>query len=66
MCSIDAQEKNNPSVHDDGSSGGGYPIQLNSTTEALFSLSATIYFTGCFLQALEHNILERCNMAFFC
>ena len=26
MCSIDAHDKNNPSEHDDGSSGGGYPL----------------------------------------
>ena len=33
MCSIDAHEKKNPSEHDNGSSGGGYPIPLNLTTE---------------------------------
>ena len=32
MCSIDAHEINNPSEHDDGSSGGGYPLPSNSTT----------------------------------
>ena len=32
-CYIDAHEKNNPAVNDDGSIGGGYPIPLNSTTE---------------------------------
>ena len=32
MCSINAHEKN-LSEHDDGSSGGGYPIPLNSGTE---------------------------------
>ena len=42
MCSIDAHEKN-PSEHDDGSSGGGYPLPSNSTTEALVSLGATIF-----------------------
>ena len=57
--------KNKPSEHDDGSSGGGYPIPLNSTTEALVSLSATINFIGCWLQALEHNFLEHCNMYSF-
>ena len=29
MCAIDAHEKNNPSEHDDGSSGGGYPLPSN-------------------------------------
>ena len=32
VCSIDAHEKNNPSEHDYGRSGGGYPTPLNSTT----------------------------------
>ena len=45
--------KENPLVHDDGSSGSGYTIPLNSTTEALFLLSATIDFIGCCLQGLE-------------
>ena len=57
--------KNNTLVHDDGSSGGVYPIPLNSTTGALVSLSATINFIGCCLQALERNVLELCNMYFF-
>ena len=26
MCYIDAHERNNPSEHDYGSSGGGYPL----------------------------------------
>ena len=51
MCSIDAYGKN-PSEHDDGISGGVYPIMLNSTTEALVSLSATINFIGFWLQGL--------------
>ena len=41
MCYIDAHEKKNHSEHNYGSSGGGYPIPLNSTTEALGSFSAT-------------------------
>ena len=53
MCSIDDNEKNHPSVHDDGSSDSGYTIPLNSTTEALFSLNATIDFIGCWLQVLD-------------
>ena len=61
---IAAHENNNPSEHDYGISGGGYPIPLNSTTEELVSLSATINFIGCWLQALEHKFLERCNMYF--
>ena len=52
MCSIDANEKNYPLVHDDESSGGGFPLRSNSTTEALVSLSLTIDFIGCCLQAL--------------
>ena len=32
MCSIDVNEKNNPSEHDGGSIGGGYPLPSNSTT----------------------------------
>ena len=32
MCAIDENEKNYPSEHDDGSSGGGYPLPSNSTT----------------------------------
>ena len=65
MCSIDSHEKNNLSEHDDEISGGGYPIPLNSTKEALVSLSTTIYFIGCWLQDLEHSLIERCNMYFF-
>ena len=64
MCSIDAHEKKNHSEYDDGISGGGYPITLNSIREALVSLSATIGLIGCCLQGLEHNFLERCNMFF--
>ena len=58
-------KKKNPQQHDDGSSGGGYPIPLNSTTEALVSLIVTINFIGCCLQGIEHNILERCNVYIF-
>ena len=66
MCFIDAHEKNNPSEHYDGSSSGGYPLPSNSTTEALISLSATINFIGCWMQAIENNFLERCNMYVYC
>ena len=62
MCYIDANEKENPSEYDDGSSGGGFILPLNSTTEAIVSLSAKIYFIGCWLQGLEHTFLEICNM----
>ena len=55
----------NTSVHDYGSSSAGYLIPLNSKTEAFVSLSANINFIGCWLQAFEHNFLERCNMYFF-
>ena len=54
-----------PSEHDDGRSGSCYPIPLNSKMEVLFSLSATIYLIGCWLQALEHNFLDSCNMYVF-
>ena len=64
MCSIDAHTKN-PLEHDYGSSSVGYPLPLNQTTEALVSLSATINLIVCWLQALEHNFLELCNMYFF-
>ena len=52
MCSIDEHEKNNPSEHDDGSTGGVYPLPSNLTIAALVFLSATIYFICCWLQAL--------------
>ena len=65
MCSIDAPKKINPSEHDDESSGGGYPIPSNSTTEASDSLIATIYFIGCWLKSLKHNLIERCHMYTF-
>ena len=51
MCSIDAHEKNS-SENDDGSSGGGYPLPSNPTTETLVLLSTTIYSILCWLQAL--------------
>ena len=65
MCPIDAHEINNPSEHYDGSRGGFYSLTSNSTTEALVSLSATINFIGCWMQAIENNFLERCNMYVF-
>ena len=33
MCSIDEHKKENPSEYDDGSSGGGLPLPLNSTKD---------------------------------
>ena len=65
MCYIDAHEKNNSSVNDYGSSGGGYPLPLNSTTEALVSLSATIYFIGFCLQELVDNICYNAVICIF-
>ena len=63
MCSIDAYEKEHQlSSCDDGISGGGCPLTTTSMTEALESLGATIDFIGCWLKALEHNFLERCNL----
>ena len=64
MCVIDAHENINPSEHDDGSSGGGYPLPSNSTIEALVLLGATIDFIGFWLKSLEQNLLERCHMYF--
>ena len=65
MCSIDAHEKQNLSSFDDVSSSGGFPPPSNSTIEALVFLGATIYFIGCWIKALEQNVLERCNMYVF-
>ena len=65
MCSIDAHEKYHQSSCDYVSSCGGCPLPSNSTTEALYLLGATIYFIGCWLKALEHNITEHCNMYIF-
>ena len=63
MCSIDAYEREHQlSRFDDGSSGGGCPIQKNWTTASVELLGATIYFIGCWLKALEHNFLERCHL----
>ena len=59
MCNIDAYEREHPSsICDDGVSGGGCPLPSNSTTAALESLGATIYFIGCWLKSLEHNFTE--------
>ena len=59
MCYIDAYERENKSsICDDGSSGRSFPLPITSTTEALESLGATIYFIGCWIKALEHNFLE--------
>ena len=55
-------KKTNSSEHDYGSSGGGYPLLSNSTTEALYLPGETIYFIGCWLKYLEHNFIERCHM----
>ena len=57
MCSIDAHEKQYTSSIDYGSSGGGNVLPSNSKTEALVSLSATIYFIDFWLLGLEHNWL---------
>ena len=58
MCSFDAHEKKHPSSFGGGSSGGGYVLPSNSTTEALVSLSETINFTDCWLQGLQDNLLD--------
>ena len=64
MCSIDANDKQQPLSIDCGSIGGGNALPQNSTTEALFSLSATIDFIYCWLNCLEHHSLSRSNMYF--
>ena len=62
MSSIDAHEKYHQLSSCDCSSGGCCTLPTNSTTEALESLGATIYFIGCWLKSLEHNFIERCNL----
>ena len=65
MCSIDAYEKYHQSYCYDIRSGGGCPLPSNSTTEALYLLGETIDFIGCWLKALKHNFIERCNIYVF-
>ena len=65
MCSTNANEKYHQSSCDEGSSGGGCPLPSNSTTKALFLLGGTIYFIGFWLEALEHNLLERFHIYVF-
>ena len=62
LCVILMHTKNNLSIFDDGSSGSGYVLPSDSTTEALVSLSTTIIFIDCWLQGLEHNSLECYTM----
>ena len=62
MCYIDVHEKYHPSTFDDVSSGGGYALPSNSTTEALVLLIETIDFIDFCLQDLEQNSLERSNI----
>ena len=63
MCSVDAYKREHQSSSCyDGSSGGGCPLPTNSTKEVLELLVATIDFIVCWLKALEHNFLERCNL----
>ena len=62
MCSIDAYEREHQlSSCDDGRSGGVFPQPITLKIEALESLGAIIDFIGCWLKALEHKFLERCN-----
>ena len=61
MGYIGAHEKEHQPSICDSSSGGGFPLPKHSTIEALESLGATIDFIGCWLKALEHNFIERCN-----
>ena len=62
MCSVDAYEREHQSsICDDGRSGGGCPLPKKPTTTALESLGATIDFIGCWIEALEHDFLERCH-----
>ena len=54
--------KNHQSSCDDGSSGGGCLIPLNSTTESLDYLGATIFFIDFWLKALEQNFMTRYSL----
>ena len=63
MCSIDVYEiEHQSSSCDYGSSGGGCPLPITSTTKALELLGATINFIGCWLKSLKHNLLEICHL----
>ena len=50
LCDIDKNKKQQPSYVDDIRSAVSNALPLNSTTEALFSLGATIYFIDCDLK----------------
>ena len=65
MCSIDAYKKEDWSSCDNVISGADFPLPSNITTESLVFLGSTIYSIGCWLKALEHNVLERYNMYVF-
>ena len=62
VCYIYANEKHNPSIFDDGSSGGGNELTSNATTEALVSLSATFDLIDCWLKFFDHNYIEQSNI----
>ena len=64
-CESIEHGKEHPSSCYDDSSGEGWLLLSNSTTEALDLLGATIYFIGCCLKDLEHTVLESCNMYIF-
>ena len=44
ICSIEAHDRDNPTVNDDSSSGGGIPLTPNLTKSALVSLGITLNF----------------------
>ena len=62
MCSIDVNEKQQPSSVDDGRICGGNVLPSNSTTESLASLGATINFIDFWLKWFYHNYLSQSNM----
>ena len=62
MCSIDAHDKQQPSSVDDGLNSGDNALPSNLTTEALYSLGATIYFIDCCLKDFDQNDLARSNI----
>ena len=63
MCSIDAYEKEHrSSIYEYDSSGGGFPLPINTTTEVLIFFVEIIYFIYCWLKSLEHIFLKHFYM----
>ena len=64
IWSSDSHGKQQLSSVDASRSGGCKSLPPNSTTEALVSLSATIYLIDYWLKCLEDSSLKRYNMYF--